>query len=288
MTTPSVKFVTAAAVARSPALDLDAKPERWSAGPPFELLDLRPGRVLLFGAPPGAGKTTLTLQAVSGVLANHPTLRAVVGNVEMAPAALVEKMLARLGRVALDALQDRELLADERRRVEAAIATHAQLLDRLAFLEPPFTLRHVGEALKAFGARLALIDYAQRFATGEGDDRAKLDALMSGARVLANAGACVLLVSSVARQKSKSGSSTYAGLNLASFRGSSEIEFGADAAYILDADPKTGVTVLRCEKDRFRQPRDIPLRFDGALQTFSTGGPFDAFDAAPEPRPNRK
>ena len=130
MTTPSAKFVTAAAVARSPALDLDAKPERWAAGAPFDLLDLRPGRVLLIGAPPGAGKTTLALQLVSGVLANHPTLRAVVGNVEMAPAALVEKLLARLARVPLDAIQDRTFTADERRRVEAAKSEHAALLDR--------------------------------------------------------------------------------------------------------------------------------------------------------------
>ena len=284
MTAPSAKFVTAATVARSPALDLDAKPERWQTGPPFDALDLRPGRVVLIGAPPGAGKTTLTLQLVSGVLVNHPNLRAVVGNVEMAPAALVEKLLARLARVPLDAIQDRTFTADERQRVESGKADHAALLDRIGFLEPPFTLRHLAGALVAFEARLAVIDYAQRFGTGDGDDRAKLDALMSGVRVLANAGACVVLVSSVARQKSNNGSSTYAGLNLASFRGSSEIEFGADAAYILDADPKSGVAAMKCEKDRFRQARDVPLRFNGALQTFTAGEPLDQFDAAPEPK----
>src|SRR5689334_6231494 len=101
-----------------------------------------------------------------------------------------------------------------------------------------------------YRARLAVIDYAQRFAAGEGDDRTNIDRLMSGVRKLATAGACVRLISSVTRQKSPNGSNTYAGLNLASFRGSAELEFGADAPYILDADVKAGVAVLRCEKDR--------------------------------------
>lgn len=280
MTTPSRTFTTAAAVAAG--LDLDAKPERWPAGPPFELLDVRPGHVVLIGAPPGVGKTTLALQLVTGILSNAAKLRAVVANVEMSPAALVEKLLARFAGVTLDALQDRELLAAERARVGAAIRDHGALLDRIDFLEPPFTLRHLGEEMQAFGARLALVDYCQRFTTGEGegDDRAKLDALMGRVRLLANAGAGIVLISSVTRQKSRTGSSTYDGLNLASFRGSSEIEFGADSAYILEADPETGVAVLRDEKQRFRVRKDVHLRFDGPKQTFAAGEPLDQFDAA--------
>lgn len=282
MKPPSGKFVTAAEVVRSPAFDLDKRPERWNAGAPFELLDLRPGRVLLLGAPPGAGKTTLALQAVAGTLANHPSLRAVVGNVEVAPGALVEKLLCRLAGVRLDALQDRQLLADERRRVEAARDEHNELLERIAFLEPPFTLRNLAGAMVEFGARLCVVDYAQRFTTGEDDDRSKLDALMSQVRTLASAGACVVLVSSVARQKTKSGSSTYAGLGMASFRGTSELEFGADAAYILHT-AKDGIALLECVKARFGLARDIPLRFDGPTQTFSAGEPLDRFDAAHDP-----
>ena len=80
-------------------------------------------------------------------------------------------------------------------------------------------------------ARLAVVDYVQRFSAGEKDDRAKLDAVMSQVRLVANAGAAVLVVSSVARQKSKAGSSTYDGPSLAAFRGSAELEFGADSAF---------------------------------------------------------
>lgn len=278
MSAEAPKFVTAATVAA--ALDLDTKPERWPAGAPFELIDLRPARVMLIGAPPGVGKTTLALQLVTGILSNVPNLRAVIGNIEMPPAALVEKLLARFAAVDYGAIQDRTLLADERARVEAAKREHAAVLERIAFLEPPFTLRHLGEEMMRFGARLAVVDYAQRFATGDGDDRANIDALMGGVRVLANAGAGIILISSVSRQKSQTGSSTYAGLNLASFRGSSEIEFGADAAYILEADPETGVAVLRDEKQRFRLRKDIHLRFDGARQMFTAGAPLDQYDAA--------
>lgn len=281
------KYVTASAVAGSPAFDLDTKPERWRAGSPFDALDLRPGRVLLLGAPPATGKTTLAGQIVTDVLTLQPNLRAVVGNVEMSPTALVEKLLARLARVPLDSFQNRELLAAERVRVERARTEHAVLLDRIGLLEPPFTVGHLAGAMIDYGARLAVVDYAQRFATGDGDDRASLDRLMGSVRKLASAGACVLLISSVARQKSKTGSNTYSGLNLASFRGSSEIEFGADAAYILDADTKAGVVCLRCEKDRFRQPRDIPLRFDAALQVFTAGDPLDLYDAAPGKSKNK-
>ncbi len=285
MTTPAPpKFVTAAAVARSKAFDLDAKPERWSAGPPFDLIDLRPGRVVLLGAPPGVGKTTLTLQMVSGALAKQPELRVVVGNVEMSAASLVEKLLARLARVPLDAIMDRTLTPEQRQRIEAAAVEHAAVLERIAFLDPPFTLSHLAAAMVGFGARLCVADYAQRFTTGDDDDRAKLDRLMGGVRTLAAAGAGVVLVSSVARQKNAVGASTYSGLSLAAFRGSAELEFGADSAYLLHKS-KEGVAALECVKNRFGSQQDIALRFDGALQTFTAGDSLDHFDAAPAPKP---
>ena len=50
-----------------------------------------------------------------------------------------------------------------------------------------------------------------------------------------DAGAVVLVASAVARQKGKTGSN-YRGLNLASFRGSSELEYGCDSAFLLEPD----------------------------------------------------
>lgn len=280
--TPTAKYISAGAVARSAALDLDRKPERWQSGPPFDRVDMRPGRVVMIGAPPGAGKTTLALQLVSNILAAHSNLSAMVANVEMAPEALVEKLLARLARVNIDAIQNRELLVDERRRIETAKFEHAALLDRIGFLDNPFTLAHLADVMLESSSRLAVIDYAQRFGGTGNDDRAKLDDLMTGVRALATAGAGVVLISSVSRQKSANGSSTYSGLGMASFRGSSELEFGCDSAYILDASSE-GIATLVGVKNRYGAVRNTPLRFDGGLQTFSPGCDLDAFDAADLP-----
>ena len=77
-------------------------------------------------------------------------------------------------------------------------------------------------------------------------------------------------------------------MNLASFRGSSELEFGCDSAYILVPDNAGGI-VLQCEKNRFGAVEDVPTSFDATRQTF---GPFvkvsglDAFDAATPARAN--
>lgn len=283
MSAPSL--LTAYALARDKAkYDLDAKPERWLAGAPFDTLDIRPGRVLLFGAPPGAGKTTLALQLTTDLLARHP-LRAVVANVETAPPVLLDKLLARLAGVEFSAVMNREFLDDERRRIDAAIDEHAGTLDRLAFLPGPFTVPNVFDGMRAFDARLAVVDYVQRFSAGDKEDRMKLDAVMGQVRTLADQGAAVLVISSVSRQKNRRGSSTYSeGLSLAAFRGSAELEFGADSAFLLHGDPRSGVARLECVKERFGRPRDIPLRFCGEFQRFDAGDILDGFDAAPDPQ----
>jgi replicative DNA helicase len=154
---------------------------------------------------------------------------------------------------------------------------HGQLLDRLAFLEPPFALDQLADAADAFGATLLVPDYLQRFGT-EKELRESLDGLMSGVRKLALAGAAVVAVSSVTRQRDNRGQTGYSGLGLASFRGSAELEFGADSAYLLDAGD--GTTTLRCVKNRFGKPADFHLRFDGEYQRFDRGDPLDVFDAA--------
>jgi len=284
-----MSFLTAAAVLRNKAqFDLDKQPERWHVDAPFDALDIRPGRVVLIGAPPAAGKTTLTLQLVTNILERQPNLKAVIGNVETAPVTLIEKLLARFANVPLDAIMNRMLLDDERDRVEAAMIDRVPILERIGFLEAPFTIQNLIQAMQTYEARLAVIDYVQRFTLDDGKDaRLKLDALMNHARILALAGAAVILISSVARQRSSNGSSTYSGLNMASFRGSAELEFGADSAYVLNNTPE-GIASLQCVKNRFGTMRDIPLRFCGEFQRFDAGDALDGFDAAPTPTTTRK
>ena len=265
------------------SIDFDVKPERWFAGSPFQNLDIRPGRVVLIGAPPGSGKTTLAVQLVTNVLEMQLDLRCVMGNVELSPRSLVDKILARKSRVALDGIQDHELADGERKAVDAVAVDNANMLGRLGFLDPPYTINNMAKAMKEFRARFAVLDYVQRFTTdSDKDSRTQLDKLMGNIRLLANqANTCIVVISSVSRQTGKTGS-TYAGTNLASFRGSAELEFGADDAYVLDADDG-GTATLRCLKKRFGRKIDTPLRFNGSLQEFTLGDALDGFDSAPLP-----
>jgi replicative DNA helicase len=129
------------------------------------------------------------------------------------------------------------------------------------------------------------VDYVQRFTVGDGskDRREQLETAATVLRRFCDAGAAVLVASAVARQRSAHGS-TYRGLNLASFRGSSELEYGTDAAYLLVPDEADGI-VFRCEKNRYAPVADLVTRFDGGTQTFAAPpSGLDAFDAAPPAR----
>jgi len=59
-------------------------------------------------------------------------------------------------------------------------------------------------------------------------------------------------------------------LNLASFRESSELEFGADDAFILVPDEKRDdEVILRHLKARHTEPKDVRLTFDRRIQRFA-------------------
>src|SRR5262245_16055053 len=64
-------------------------------------VEIGPGLVSLIGGAPGAGKTAFTMQAVIDGLRLTPTLRAVCCNVEMPPAVLLDRQLARLSGIDL-------------------------------------------------------------------------------------------------------------------------------------------------------------------------------------------
>lgn len=246
----------------------------------FPTIDQRPGRLVLLGGPPAAGKTTAAVQLVTEALALSPDLRAVIGNVEMPAEALLDKIVARLAAVPIAALDDRALTADQRRRVESALARYADLWPRLGFVTPPFTLTHLVKA--GFGAGVLVADYLQRFGDAKArDQRQELDGIMSSVRRVCDAGAAFVCVAAVGRQRNAKGAATYAGLNLASFRGSSELEFGCDAAYLLTPDAGDGRrVVMACAKNRYGEPKDLLLRFDRAVQSFGKLDVLDAFDDA--------
>lgn len=248
----------------------------------FGRVEIGPGLVTLVGGPPGFGKTALAMQWTADALRLTPDLRATVCNVEMPPAALLERQLARLSGIDLSDIRHRRLTADHTARLDVGLQALAAFADRLAFVQPPFSLPNVAAVADEFAANLIVLDYVQRIDPGErrgpGDDRrASIDALMSAARLFASAGVAVLAVAAVGRGRDAKGRSAYDGLNLASFRESSELEYGADDAYLLLPDPEgdaaAGDMLLHHAKSRYGEAVDLALTFDRRRQHFTAADP---------------
>jgi replicative DNA helicase len=237
-------------------------------------IEIGPGLVTLFGGAPGAGKTALVMQIIAEALRLTPDLRALVCNVEMSPTTLLDRQLARLSGVDASTIRHRRMGAGDIGAINRGMEALEGLADRLAFIRPPFSLENVARSADAFDASLIAIDYIQRVgAPGDhGDKRGSVDATMSYLRQFADAGIAVLIVSAVGRSKDSKGRSSYAeGLNLASFRETSEIEYGADDAYMLvpdGGDDSAGSVVLKHLKSRHGEARDIALEFDRGHQRF--------------------
>lgn len=243
-------------------------------------LEVGPGLVSLFGGAPGAGKTAFTMQLAVDVLRMTPGLRALVCNVEMPPSILLDRQLARLSGVSLTAIRYRRLGAAEADRIDQGLHTLEAMADRLGFVRPPFTLANVAACADEFRAGLIVLDYIQRIAPpGEhGDKRGSVNATMDYLRQFADAGVAVIVVSAVGRSKDARGRSSYAGdgLNLASFRESSELEFGCDDAFILhpaDDDTEGDMMRLRHLKSRHGEQGDLWLTFNRSIQRFTPTAP---------------
>jgi len=251
------------------------------AGMPADVLG--PGRVVLLGGLPGGGKTALSMQWTIDALRADRELRAAVCNIEMTPAVLLDRQLARLAGVPLGIIAQRTLTAEHADRIDRGLATLALVAERLAFVGAPYDLGNVAATADDFSGGLLVLDYLQRIRPpGEHDGkRASVDALMDYLRQFADAGCAVLAVSAVSRTKDKLGRSSYdgTGLGLASFRESSELEYGADTAFVLVPDREEAELVtLRCLKHRHGEPRDVELYFERAIQSFQPA------EATPKPK----
>ncbi len=235
-------------------------------------LEIGPGLVTLLGGAPGSGKTAFTMQAVVDALRLTPTLRAAVCNIEMPPGVLLDRQLARLSGVDLTTIRYRRLTEEHAERISTGLTTLADVCDRLAFVRSPFDLTNIAAVADEFGAGLIVLDYIQRIQPpGEhGDKRGSVDATMNHLRKWADADMAVIVLSAVGRTKDKQGRSSYSGegLNLASFRESSELEFGADDAFILIPVSDDDV-ILRHLKSRNGECRDLRMAFDKPLQRFT-------------------
>jgi len=248
-------------------------------------IEVGPNLVTLIGGAPGAGKTAFTMQCAVDALRLTESLRVLVCNIEMPPAVLLDRQLARLSGIDAATIRYRKLDGSHADRVDQALNTLERVAERLCFVRPPFDLANVAAAADAFNASLLVLDYIQRIPPpgAYGDRRGSVDATMNYLRQFADAGVAVVVVAAVARTKDNHGRSSYAGdsLSLASFRESSELEFGADDAFILSPDKKAVELVqLRHLKARHTEPHDLTLHFDRKRQQFT---PTDTATSKPKP-----
>jgi replicative DNA helicase len=251
-------------------------------------IEIGPGLVTLIGGAPGAGKTAFAMQSAIEAMRFSDSIRVLVCNVEMPPGVLLDRQLARLSGVDSRRIRHRNIDATDADAVDKAMRTLETIADRVAFVRPPFTLENVAKSYDEFSADMLILDYIQRIAPpGEHDSgRGSVNTTMGLLREFADAGAAVVVLSAVGRTKDKAGRSSYHGdgLNLASFRESSELEFGADDAFILTADhdaPAESTVRLKHLKSRHGECRDVTMRFDKGVQSMT---PLSA-DAPAHTRP---
>ena len=109
-------------------------------------------------------------------------------------------------------------------------------------------------------------------------------------RQFADAGVAIIVVAALARSKDAKGRSSYTdGLSLASFRETSELEYGADDAFIVAPADNTSEgeapsrVVLKHLRSRHGETKDIVLTFDRKRQRFTPAEP-----AGPAPRADER
>jgi replicative DNA helicase len=236
-------------------------------------LEVGPGIVTLLGGAPGAGKTAFVLQAVFDALRLTKGLKAAICNVEMKPAVMLERQLARVTGIDLRTIRRREVRQEDAGLLERGFSTLEEVADRICFCRPPFTLENVAAVADNFQPDLLVLDYIQRITPpgSHGDKRGSVDATMSYLRQFADAGMALIVVAALSRTKDAKGRASYAadGLSLASFRESSELEFGADDALILVPDTRAdNRVILKHLKARNSEPKDFVLHFDRSVQRF--------------------
>ena len=238
-------------------------------------MEIGPGLVTLLGGAPGAGKTAFVMQLVVDGMVLTRTLRVLVCNVEMPWEVLLSRQLARFSGIDLRTIRYRQFREEHHWRLEHGFDRIGHVANRLAFLQPPFDMGRILRVANDFRADLIVLDYIQRIpSTGEsGDRRGKVDANMESVRELAGSGKAVIVVAAVSRTRNGSGRKPYSsgGLGIASFRESSELEYGADDAYILaPSEPNDGTMILKHVKSRHSELLDHRLEFHGAVQQFTS------------------
>ena len=250
---------------------------------------LAPGRITIIGAPPGAGKTALATQIAFEALDRHSELTLCIANAEMEVRELLKRELTRRSGVAHRTICKGLAALDEQRR-EAVCVAYEELVPaviRTRHMLTPFSCEGLAE-LSLVDPGILIVDYLQKFKSAATDARAGVDEVMTCLRELAMLGWAVLALSATTRGNSKNGGHDPQSLSLSSFKESGEIEFNADAAYVLrnksDNSDKVKDIDLDCVKNRAGAMGCVELTFCGDFMRFEQREPnrhaeFDDFNS---------
>lgn len=225
------------------------------------------GRVALIGAPPGSGKTALLNQLLFDAVMDEgqQDLRVLILSVEVPPPDLLTRQLARLSGVGVKHLSEGTYDPDALPRIKAGMAELQAVLPRVDFVAPPFTLERLQERCEACDPEILLIDYIQQVDHDEPsrDARSQSTKAMKVLRQIASDDRAVLVVSAVNR-------AAYGGdAGMASFRESSELEYGCDSGWLLLIDEEDTTRIeLKCVKHRQGSLESIKLQFNGSQMKF--------------------
>jgi replicative DNA helicase len=277
------------------AIEGGEPPPRWPANDPvFDHFQIGPGRIILVAGAPGVGKTALFGQLSIDLLLANPDLRILMANVEMPAIALMLRQLSRPSGVPLTAIWERRVPGRGVERLRGALEILRPVLGRLKIVGNPHSLASISAAGSDFMPHVLCLDYAQRIEpSGKANGvREKMNVLMSELRKIADLGQIGILAAvAVSRSRDTKGKATYDGrhLSMASLRESGELEFGCDDCFILhpsDDTPNapTRSMLLRHEKSRYGEPKDVALTFHRSTQRFEVD-PFIPVSPSPPGTP---
>ncbi len=238
---------------------------------PFEALEM--GTVSVLSAPPGCYKTATMLRLARGFAEQGHQVAWLAG--EMQARTLVRRMVCQCAQLTQSALLADPMPIWHRDRIERATARLAPIAERIEFVGAPIGLDDIRRA--ADGAAVVFVDYLQLIRHPDpgvrGHERLE-EAMGVIAEAAQRSGAAFILASAQGREGGEK-----RGLQNAT-RGSSSIEFTADALYCAEAPrdkSRDGIkpfsVEFKCLKQREGAQMEIVVPIDGRTGVIAEDAP---------------
>ena len=160
---------------------------------------------------------------VVDALINNRDLSALIANVEISPDVLVERQLSRLAAIPFTNIMRGKFEGDQEEKFRAKNEEFRDL--NIQFDSQANEVEPIYDFCEKHRPDLVLLDYVQRFSSSYLMPQQNASAVtMQTARRIADLGIAVIVISALNRD-------SYGGSNgISSFRGTSELEYGADDA----------------------------------------------------------